>query len=319
MASRSSPPAHTRERDEEDSPTAGAVGSTMECAVCLQTCVHPARLDCGHIFCFLCVKGVSHASMRCPMCRRDIRPGFLEDPAALLDEELEAQRKRMEDVRAAAERKEAKSGRARDTSGNFDERAETSERSTAEIALSSPSLEDCALDDVRWYYEGRNGWWQYDDRTNDEVEAFHARGESKCELLIAGFLYIIDFEQMLQYRRSDPSRRRRILRDRVSVVPRKGIAGIRAFQMGSQTLNSHPPAAQADQQARNPSSTVSTDSLTDQLSRALTMSVPRSTTPLEATSSEDSGRLSIRATATTTRPQRDLENQPALSDGDEND
>ena len=47
------------------------------------------------------------------MCRRDIRPGFLEDPAALLDEELEAQRKRMEDVRAATERKEAKSGRAR--------------------------------------------------------------------------------------------------------------------------------------------------------------------------------------------------------------
>ena len=52
------------------------------------------------------------------------------------------------------------------------------------------------MDDVRWYYEGRNGWWQYDDRTNDEVEAFHARGESKCELLIAGFLYIIDFEQV---------------------------------------------------------------------------------------------------------------------------
>lgn len=28
----------------------------MECPVCLQLCVHPSKLPCGHIFCFLCVK-----------------------------------------------------------------------------------------------------------------------------------------------------------------------------------------------------------------------------------------------------------------------
>ena len=61
---------------------------------------------------------------------------------------------------------------------------------------SAPSPEESALDDVRWYYEGRNGWWQYDDRTSGELETFHASGDSKCELLIAGFLYIIDFEQV---------------------------------------------------------------------------------------------------------------------------
>ena len=52
------------------------------------------------------------------------------------------------------------------------------------------------MDDVRWYYEGRNGWWQYDDRTSSELETFHGRGDSNCELLIAGFLYIINFEQV---------------------------------------------------------------------------------------------------------------------------
>ena len=31
----------------------------LECAVCLQTCIHPVQLPCRHIFCFLCVKGVS--------------------------------------------------------------------------------------------------------------------------------------------------------------------------------------------------------------------------------------------------------------------
>ena len=52
------------------------------------------------------------------------------------------------------------------------------------------------------------------------------REETRCELLIAGSLYIIDFEHMLQYRRNDPSRRRRIKRDQAS-GPKKGVAGLR--------------------------------------------------------------------------------------------
>lgn len=32
------------------------VAAPMECPICLQKCIHPARLPCGHIFCFLCVK-----------------------------------------------------------------------------------------------------------------------------------------------------------------------------------------------------------------------------------------------------------------------
>ena len=47
-----------------------------------------------------------------------------------------------------------------------------------------------------------------------------------CELLIAGFLYIADFGSMLQLRRNDPSRHRRIKRDLYN-VPKKGIAGLR--------------------------------------------------------------------------------------------
>ncbi|KXJ73782.1 hypothetical protein RP20_CCG014944 [Aedes albopictus] len=52
----------------------------MECPVCLQTCIHPARLPCGHVFCFLCVKGVAFKNRRCAMCRRDIPPSYLEHP-----------------------------------------------------------------------------------------------------------------------------------------------------------------------------------------------------------------------------------------------
>lgn len=32
---------------------------SMECPICLQICVHPSKLPCGHIFCFLCVKVMS--------------------------------------------------------------------------------------------------------------------------------------------------------------------------------------------------------------------------------------------------------------------
>lgn len=81
-------------------------------------------------------------------------------------------------------------------------------------------------DGYQWFYEGRNGWWQYDERTSAEIENHHKGGDTRCEILIAGYLYVIDFELKLQYRQNDPSRRRRIKRD-LATGPRKGVAGIR--------------------------------------------------------------------------------------------
>ena len=48
------------------------------------------------------------------------------------------------------------------------------------------------------------------------------------ELLIAGFLYSIDLENMSQARRNEPQRRRLIKRDLITnVADKKGVAGIR--------------------------------------------------------------------------------------------
>uniref|UniRef100_A0A1E1X3S9 E3 ubiquitin-protein ligase n=1 Tax=Amblyomma aureolatum TaxID=187763 RepID=A0A1E1X3S9_9ACAR len=148
----------------------------LECAICLQKCIHPAKLPCGHIFCFLCVKGIANQSKRCAMCRQEIPADFTEKPELIPDPESEQE---------------------------------------------SPTEES-----YRWFYEGRNGWWQYDERTSGELEAACAKQERRCEVLIAGFLYIVDFEHMIQVRRNDISRRRRVKRDLAS-VPKKGIAGIR--------------------------------------------------------------------------------------------
>lgn len=81
--------------------------------------------------------------------------------------------------------------------------------------------------EYQWFYEGRNGWWKYDDRTSQEIESRHKTGEKLFELLIAGFLYIIDLENMIQYRRNDRSRKRRIKRDLISIPDVKGVAGLK--------------------------------------------------------------------------------------------
>ena len=82
-------------------------------------------------------------------------------------------------------------------------------------------------DEYQWYYEGRNGWWKYDDRTSQEIESHHKTGEKLFELLIAGFLYIIDLDNMIQFRRNDRSRKRRMKRDLFSIPDVKGVAGLK--------------------------------------------------------------------------------------------
>ena len=66
----------------------------------------------------------------------------------------------------------------------------------------------------------------YDQRTNDEIDQAFIRGDRRLEILIVGHLYVIDFENMHQYRSNDTHRRRRIKYDLIS-APKKGVAGLR--------------------------------------------------------------------------------------------
>ncbi|KAB0796772.1 hypothetical protein PPYR_10833 [Photinus pyralis] len=159
----------------------------IECAVCLQPCIHPAQLPCGHIFCFLCVKGIANQSKRCAMCRQEIPRDFIEHPKL----------------------------------------------------LHGPEAVEGFDGGYQWFYEGRNGWWQYDERTSRELEACYKAGERTCELLIAGFLYDANLDTMLQMRRNDHSRRRRIKRDFAS-APKKGVAGLRTELDQSQSYIENP-------------------------------------------------------------------------------
>ncbi|XP_069090942.1 E3 ubiquitin-protein ligase RNF146-like isoform X1 [Pleurodeles waltl] len=154
---------------------AAAAPTVPECAICLQTCVHPVSLPCKHVFCYLCVKGASWLGKRCALCRQEIPEDFLDKPILLSPEELKA-----------------------------------ASRGNGEHA---------------WYYEGRNGWWQYDERTSRELEDAFTKGKKNTEMLIAGFLYVADLENMVQFRRNEQGRRRKIKRD-ITDIPKKGVAGL---------------------------------------------------------------------------------------------
>ncbi|CAB3385667.1 Hypothetical predicted protein [Cloeon dipterum] len=77
-----------------------------------------------------------------------------------------------------------------------------------------------------WFYMGCNGWWMYEPRVQTEIEEAFKSGEKTFEALIAGHLYVVDFDNMFQYRKDFPSKRRKIKRDLTS-SSHKGLAGLK--------------------------------------------------------------------------------------------
>jgi len=76
-----------------------------------------------------------------------------------------------------------------------------------------------------WFYEGKNGWWKFDERNNEAIEEAFATGVEKFQLLLCGNLYAIDFKNKIQYRVDGTGRMRNIKRDNSSSNS-KGIAGL---------------------------------------------------------------------------------------------
>ena len=78
----------------------------------------------------------------------------------------------------------------------------------------------------QWFYEGTNGWWQYEERNALELEEKYQAGIKNFDMVIVGLVFTVDLTHMIQYRRNDPNKRRRIKRD-VSTVTKKGVAGLK--------------------------------------------------------------------------------------------
>ena len=77
----------TAQRDSGSAPSLSE-GEPLECPICRSTAVHPVQTPCGHIFCFLCIKGVLARDSRCCMCREEVPREFLDHPSLLATSHL---------------------------------------------------------------------------------------------------------------------------------------------------------------------------------------------------------------------------------------
>ncbi|ODN00195.1 hypothetical protein Ocin01_06485 [Orchesella cincta] len=100
--------------------------------------------------------------------------------------------------------------------------------------LTNPHLKDVSqltkepkvANGYQWYYESRSGgWWQYDERTMQDLEKAFSNKLLTCQLLLAGHIYVVDFTQMIQYRSNNRNVSRRIKRG--INLEKRGVAGIR--------------------------------------------------------------------------------------------
>ncbi len=97
----------------------------------------------------------------------------------------------------------------------------------------------------KWYYEGRNGWWQYEERASVQLEEAFINEDQSTELVVAGFVYIVDIKDMVQYRKNYPTRRRRVKRDKAN-ADKKGVAGLKSSAQAEATSNVEPGSSEGN-------------------------------------------------------------------------
>lgn len=69
-----------------DSPsTSNASQTELQCVICQDTALHPIRLPCGHVFCYLCIKGVFARQGTCALCRQPIPASAINKPTMKSD------------------------------------------------------------------------------------------------------------------------------------------------------------------------------------------------------------------------------------------
>ena len=162
----------------------------VKCPVCVENPMHRTELECGHVYCFLCVKGlVEYAAEKaqCVTCGQSITSGYL------------GKQRILERFRADLEQTED----------------------------SEDEADDEARGHFKWFYESARGgtWWRFEARDNDDLEAAFKAGLRRLDTLICGHNYIVDFVDMMQVRADDFTKRRRIKRD-LYTTGHKGVAGL---------------------------------------------------------------------------------------------
>jgi hypothetical protein len=93
------------------------------------------------------------------------------------------------------------------------------------------------LTKFKWFYEARSGdsWWAFDEKSSDVIEQAFSESKDNTLITIAGYIYVIDFIKMQQYRQDTPNRIRKIKRqeDESTKIRIRGVAGLRVSNEAS--------------------------------------------------------------------------------------
>lgn len=92
--------------------------------------------------------------------------------------------------------------------------------------------------EVQWLYEGKSGFWIYDENSTSELENAYNQKKNDIVITIAGFAYCVDFQKMIQFPAFHPERIRKIKRTEQFKLDEnefkiKGIAGLRVKERAS--------------------------------------------------------------------------------------
>jgi len=152
------------------------------CPVCFDKPLHPLTLQCGHIYCFLCAKGLAESNLMsggsCCLCRKQINKDLFKHP-------------QLQKIRNDEKETGGGTSSSDGTCWFYEGRNGWWKFGKLPIFLEINLI---------FPNEIKNGF--SDQRNNEDIEKIYEKQKSpsRAEFLICGNIYIIDFQSMTQYR-----------------------------------------------------------------------------------------------------------------------
>ncbi|EFO82377.1 hypothetical protein GCK72_024406 [Caenorhabditis remanei] len=187
------------------------------CNICLYPPSIPTRIqDCGHEFCFACLKSNYMMGLECPTCRGRIPSELFRDPKRYdLPIDIECPIEYANDCTSMFALTEEGKG-----SANSSVQLRRSQRSTRTKYY--------------WIYQATDyGWYRYDPKNEKYLEESYIRKKSSCTIFICGFKMSINLKSNVQERISEGEvHRRKIKRIKAGDLKNhrvRGISGIQSY------------------------------------------------------------------------------------------
>jgi hypothetical protein len=224
---------------EEDKPVTNInpnyVMDDTTCGICSEEFDNPIKLECGHIYCFLCLKGSILNNMKqCPLCRHNMSKTYLND-VLRNPQKLCATNTNIN--------KPTPSANDNITINNSDVNVgvNVAANNNYNNNNSNNDTDNKNTDNNQyiWIYSSKShSWWEYDKKAIAELEENYTKWKNATDkstlypMMICGLLLDIDFNNMRQVTKKNNSYRniRRVTSDKYNSMRAKkkivGTAGI---------------------------------------------------------------------------------------------